>query len=466
MTKNDFTSGPEPLEGADSLSATGMFLRAFDSESQAASQGAEDPLQASPVKPASAPQQGPGTTRVDWLIEPMSPPPSAPPSVPSAPSASKPGGPGEFTQMFQAAESRQGSTPPAFQASTPPPVAAQRPAVSPESQPAPNPSSPSASPAPGEFTRIFVNTSVPATEPRTPGNSAKTVVEPLQFTPPPANPSRMKGFSAPGVSDSASAEGSFTQFFKAAPSTPAPAPPPMQQAPAFAPPAPPPPQAHSPAKEWQPDFGSSPKPLDPGPSSPSATGLLSSLSGPGMSTAAPRQPEVTPYRPEPIPSYSSTPAPPPAEPSPLEEGSVTRLIQRISQTQREAPPEPVIPQAHTPAPPPMSSGPGEFTRIISGDTVRAAISTPPPPAPAPHAPPAPAAAFPPVPAPAPPAFHAPAAPPAPKIEPPKIAAPKLAPPALAAPKSKLEAMVPILLIINTFLLVIVLVVVIFAMKAK
>ena len=39
-------------------------------------------------------------------------------------------------------------------------------------------------------------------------------------------------------------------------------------------------------------------------------------------------------------------------------------------------------------------------------------------------------------------------------------------PALAAPKSKLEALVPILLVINTFLLVVLLVVVIFALKAK
>lgn len=38
-------------------------------------------------------------------------------------------------------------------------------------------------------------------------------------------------------------------------------------------------------------------------------------------------------------------------------------------------------------------------------------------------------------------------------------------PALAPPKSKLEAMVPILLVINTFLLVLLLVVVIFLIKS-
>jgi hypothetical protein len=40
----------------------------------------------------------------------------------------------------------------------------------------------------------------------------------------------------------------------------------------------------------------------------------------------------------------------------------------------------------------------------------------------------------------------------------------MAAPALAAPKGKLEAMVPILLVINTFLLIVLLVVVVFAMK--
>jgi hypothetical protein len=39
-------------------------------------------------------------------------------------------------------------------------------------------------------------------------------------------------------------------------------------------------------------------------------------------------------------------------------------------------------------------------------------------------------------------------------------------PALAPPKGKLEAMVPILLVINTFLLLLLLMVVIFLIKAK
>jgi hypothetical protein len=471
MTQNDFTSGPEHPEGADSLSATGMFLRSFDSEPQAT----DDMSQAGQGKPAAAPQPGPGATRVDWLVEPVSPPPSA------APPASKPGGPGEFTQMFQAVESRPSpASPPASQAPFQPPPVAEQPVTRLESQPAP-------APAPGEFTRVFVTGSIP-----TPDHSAKTLVEPPQFTPPAANPSRLKGFSSPGVSGSASAEGSFTQFFKAVPSTPAP--PPAQSVQAYNPPPPVPPIAQAPPpqqKPWslEPEFGSAPKSFDPSPEPGSATGLLSSLgsSSPGSSSPsysspsspAPWQPEPAPYKPDPLPSYTApqpsfTPAPPP-EPSAIESGSVTRLIQRLSQTPREAPPETVIPQPQRPAPPPVSSGPGEFTRMISGDAVKAAIGAPAPP---PTAPPAaaPAAGFPPVPM---PAVAPPAAPPAqaapkfeppkfepPKFEPPKIAAPKLAPPALAAPKGKLESMVPILLVINTFLLVILLVVVIFAMKAK
>ncbi len=55
----------------------------------------------------------------------------------------------------------------------------------------------------------------------------------------------------------------------------------------------------------------------------------------------------------------------------------------------------------------------------------------------------------------------------PQFQAPKFEAPK--PPAMpalaaAAPKGKLEAMVPILLIVNTFLLILLLVVVLFALK--
>jgi hypothetical protein len=289
----------------------------------------------------------------------------------------------------------------------------------------------------------------------------------------------MKGFSTPGVSDSASAEGSFTQFFKAAPSTPAAASTPFAPVQSYRPPPPPPPQE----TPWQhePEFAAPTKPADSTPSQ-SVTGLMSALSSPGGPSSGPRQPEVAPYRPEPMPSY--TPAPP-QEPSSIDSGSVTKLIQRLSQVQREAPPEPRMPIASE-APKTANVNaplgePGEFTRMISGDTVKAALggaAVPAQPAPAAAAPPPAAMPHLAVPAVAPPTIAPPTITPptvtgggvhAPKVEPPKIAPPKITPPALpalAAPKSKLEGMVPILLVVNTFLLVVLLVVVIFALKAK
>jgi hypothetical protein len=450
MDKNDFNS--DPLNQTDPLSATGMFLNSF---------GSTPPQEASDTDVAKSLEatSGPGATRTDW------PPPSAAPASPVPPPSGS--GPGEFTQIFQAMEQRQGR----------PPLSQQPPA---------SPTVPAPSQGPGEFTRIFVSGSTPSTEqkssepkisePKISEQRARTVVEPPLITPPASNPSRMKGFSTPGVSDSASAEGSFTQFFKASPAAPASMPssaPPVQS---YKPstPTPPPPLVEKP---WQrePEFDSITKPADASPSSPSATGLLSALSNPAMSPSAPRQPEVTPYRPEPLPSY--TPTPPPVESSTMEAGSVTKLIQRLSQVPREAPRE--TPQAHvTPAavasaPPQMNSSlgePGEFTRMISGDTVKAALGA----APAvPAAQPAPAAAppiaMPHLAVPAIPAIAPPAIPVAKAAAPPKLELPKIAPPAapvFAAPKSKLEAMVPILLVINTFLLVVLLVVVIFALKAK
>jgi hypothetical protein len=438
MSENDFKSGQGPQGQDEPLSATAMFLRSFDS----APAPSKESAQASEVKPAVAP-----------------PVFGAEASGPASSSA----GPGEFTQMFQAIEARPSASAPSAAFQTPPP------APKPEFQA-------SSAPAPGEFTRIFVASSAAPKEP-----VAKTSAEIPAFQPAATGPSKLKGFSTPGISDSASAEGSFTQFFKTTPSAspPAPATPPPPVQAYTLPPAP----AAPPVRDWprEPEYGAASKPFDPGPTSGSglgsapaagsATGMLSSSFGsPAASSPAPWSQEPPPYRAEPLPSYTPAPPPPPAESSGSESGGVTRLIQRLSQVQREAPPEPVIPSTPIPAPPPpASSGPGEFTRMISGSAVKAALSgAAPPPAAPPAAPPAPAAAVPiaapplPVPAmPPPPAFKAPAAPPAPKIE-----APKLAPPALAAPKGKLEAMVPILLVVNTFLLIVILLVVIFALKGK
>jgi hypothetical protein len=58
----------------------------------------------------------------------------------------------------------------------------------------------------------------------------------------------------------------------------------------------------------------------------------------------------------------------------------------------------------------------------------------------------------------------------PAVSAPKITVPHLpavpAPPALPAPKGKLESLVPMLLVVNTFLLVVILVVMLFLIRAR
>jgi hypothetical protein len=125
MTMNDFNPGPEPHEQGESLSATGMFLRALESNSAPPQQ----PAEANVAKPAA---------------------PQAAPAV-SGPSSS---GPGEFTQMFQALNPAHGSNqaPP----SIPVPPVPSAPASSAPANPPSSAPAPSAGPGPGEFTRIFV----------------------------------------------------------------------------------------------------------------------------------------------------------------------------------------------------------------------------------------------------------------------------------------------------------------------
>jgi hypothetical protein len=440
MTKDDSNSGSKPAEQADPLSATGMFLRAFDLETE----GAKKP--SDPFPPAPAPAAPPRSSSYGSDLPAFGDAPTRPVAPPAQPSGA---GPGEFTQMFNAL----GPKPPA---ATPPPAREMPPQS--VAQAAKSPSPAPADAAQGEFTRVFASGMTPANTP-----PAKTIQEPRP-APPAANPSRAKGFSSPGTSDSASA-GSFTQFFNSTPS----AAPPRSSAPvpSSMPPSPsnPPP---APDMSWKDDpiFKPAPKPSSTDQSSPSVTGILSSLASPGGSPTS-RQPEPAAYRPDPLASYAP---PKPAEPSASEPGGVTRLIKRLEQQQAAPPPPP--PSA--PAPPPASSGPGEFTRMMKGLGSNPAASAPPaapppqaaspafptftpPPFTPPAPPPMPAAAPPHAAAPSPPVFAAPVLPPVPK--PPAIALPP-------APKSKLEAMVPILLVINTFLLLLLLMVVIFLIKSR
>jgi len=404
----------------DSLSATGMFLRAFGENAK------------------------PETTPSDPLAK--SPLPGMPqPSVQQPASGSKVA-PGEFTQLFQSLEAKPVAAP------APGP---QEPQFRPTSS-AKAPSSPLAEPAgdrgPGEFTRIFVG-GAPSPSPR--GIEEPTRAVPLPTSTPSA--SRSKGFSAPGVSGSASGEGSFTQLFNTPPPSPSgtPAQPPVSSSP------------RNPAWNNDPIFRT---PQNPPPAEPSSsvTNLIASLGAPSDPGAAGRH-EPVPYRPDPIPRSAPLAS---SEPQVSSEG-VTRLIQRLAQTPVEQ--APVAPAT----PPPVNSGPGEFTRMISRMELSTPVAEPAPAAPPPAAQPAPAAfAFPATPAvPAVPHLAAPAVPhaAAPKFTPPAVPSaplpavpkpPALVAPALAPPKSKLESMVPILLVINTFLLLILLIVVIFLIKSK
>jgi hypothetical protein len=190
----------------------------------------------------------------------------------------------------------------------------------------------------------------------------------------------------------------------------------------------------------------------------------------------------------------------PAGLSATNENSVTRLIQRLSDTQRfsTAAPPPVQddldlrPQV---APQPSSTEPSEYTRIMKNLTAKAAPAggagwaAPAQPTLTPFALPQPALAQPAFaqPALAQPALAqptlsqpgpAPAAPPAPAVHFPAVATPAVPlprlpevplavpKPALAAPKSRMEELIPILLIVNTFLLMVILLVLIFALKGK
>lgn len=469
------SSGSKSPEQEEPLSATAMFLRSLESPPA----DAPDAFASGPARP------GTEAARSEWPAEAAPPPSPAP----------KPG-PGEFTRIFQAMDKHAIDKVDKAFAPAPADPAAGR--IEPATTPA-------AAPGPGEFTRIFVAGSTPVSP-----AVAKTVIEPpplpppqppAQFTPPPPAappaPPKLKGFSSPGISDSASAEGSFTQIFKpVAPSSSAPAPsgsatgifsgsmPASGNTPAQ--PAAPPESKLNPGldarpdRPWkpEPDFGSSAQPPSATPPS-GITGFVSALATPSAPVGA-RAAEPVPYRPDPVPAY--TPQTPTASPvSTLEAGSVTRLINRLSQVEAAPPPPPPV---ASPAAPPAASGPGEFTRMISAAQFGNAAAAPPPVAPS-TPPPAPAGpafalpqapplAIPPMPqhaAPPPPAMHLPhpATPPPAQahLQPPKIEAPKppaLAAPALAAPKGKLEAMVPILLVVNTFLLIVLLVVVIFAMK--
>ena len=483
MTKPDWTPENQPAPANEPLSATAMFLSAFGDEPDAAPKSAaENPpavttAQSAAAAPPAFPLEQPAGYAAPLPAEPKvaEPPKSAP---------------GEFTKLFQAISAGEPQRP----AAPPAPPVVQHVVPPPEPKPAPAASSQ------GEFTRIFLKQSDPAPAQQTPRVTPFVPPAPAApaDTPRASEPSRMKGFSSPGVSDSASAAGSFTQFFQAQPSAPSPAPAP--RTPEFEAPAPLPPKPPEEFK-WpsEPSFDTSSGSAGHGSSPSSATGLLASLATPGGYSA-----EAKPQPAQPFPSF--TPAPPPVAPSGSQAGSVTRLIQQLSETVPTPPPlaPPPSDMELAEAPPPaVSTGPGEFTRMISGSAIKDATSAPaqPPahssaPAPAPIAMPPmginmsvqppvvppmqmnvavqanpahPISAHASAPMPQMPhaSVHAAQAPlQVPGIAPLHVPVPKVTAPAVAAPKSKLQEMLPLLLVVNTFLLIILIVVVIFAIKAK
>jgi hypothetical protein len=341
-----------------------------------------------------------------------------------AKAGAKPAPPGEFTQMFQQLD--------------PPP-----------SPPLPQANSTNLPPQePGEFTRMFVAAATsPGFRPAAPVPAA------APFTPP-VTP-RVRGFSAPGVSDSASPEGSFTQLFRT-PSSP-PAPPAVQP---FTPLPSAPPQPAEPA--WPQNF-------DPAPNRDAmAPGGLSQLFRSLSEESEPPSKRIGE-------SFSVSGPAPPAQPPTTNPASVTRLIQRLTEQE---------PAASTPAAPPVAaspslSGPGEFTRIMAGVTNPAPggdpgvaagnFATPvaptlvfPTAVPAAPAPPFAAPQVPAVPA---PAFAAPKVPAVAPPHPPPLQPPKVtvsAPP----PKSKLQQMLPMLLVLNAFLVVVLILLLVFALKSR
>ncbi len=431
MTKTDRTSDSEPIE--EPLSATGMFLRAFGKEPE-------------PPQEQSGQSPPPVVTikETKQAAEPvLASSPHASSVIPASVEA-QPGSPGEFTRLFQAAEP-PGAVPQGQ--AVQPPV----PSIEPKQMP-PSP--------PGEFTRIFVKPAGAKPAERIASAPARTFSHPLPAVPLATGSPRMKGFSS-GASDSASAEGSFTQSFQTPAPAPVPAPTPRVESH-----SPPSPDPATPAEEikWprQPDFSVAEGPVERGADTSSVTSLFASFGLAGQ-----RQEEIKPRRAEPLPSFRPAP---PAPPSTDESGSVTQLIQRLSEGVRTAPPEPHPAPVETPSPA-LHSGPGEYTRMISGIATKAPTGAlgPPaaaPPAPAPFSIPlaAPPLAVPPAPKPAVP--YSPPAMQTPKIEPPAAPAPNIVPPTVPAPAGKFQEMVPILLVINTFLLLVLILLTIFALRAK
>jgi hypothetical protein len=406
MTEDGKKPGIEGAGHPDPLSATGMFLNAFQTQpDQPVEQEQESAVEWFAAEDKSGAALGGAKLGGPWG-QPLNAP-SVPSSAPRPSLGEGKPVPGEFTQMFHKLE---------FAPS--PPVSS-----APEARPSPE----IARQEPGEFTRMFVRAT--ASMPQRP---MPAVSDPAAFAPP-ATP-RLKGFSTPGVSDSASAEGSFTQLFQT--SAPAPAAPVR----AFTP------LSNGTEAAWSSNLDTPPS--KDAMESAGATQLFRALS-PENESPANRFGEQSA---QPAVPVANTPS------------SITMLIQRLTEDLQSSAASSPLP-ASGPEPAGVSE-PGEFTRIMSGGSARGVAAQGGPAGkvagPVPAVFPIPAAPLPPA-----PAFSAPAAP---AIAVPKLQAPPIPAPPVAAsadpPQSKLQQMMPMLLVLNAFLLVVLILLVVFLLKSR
>jgi len=404
MSPKDGTSDEPSAHEVDPLSATGMFLSALGAESR-------PPLQRAP----------------DVFAEPLPKSTAIPPADAERPQAF----PGEFTRLFQAAEPSHPAPVQRFPRQTNAPGSELDPA---------------AANSPGEFTRIFVKP--PEHAPAPP--AAKATPRTESVSKPASAMPRLRGYSS-GVSDSASADGTLAGTAQLRPSDPFAAP--RVPASAPAPPVSRAPQSSTPQEEFKWTPQSEPRSFDrPAKPLEESQGSSAFFASPDSSRSSSER--VNLKGSDPLASfYSSRPGGTSAVDEP---GGVTRLIQKLSEDVRVLPRADAPPAVPEVAAPSSESFPGEFTRMISKSSVPggSAVS---------------GSASLPVQASAPPLAAPVIAPPAiqvPSVTLPQPPAPKMAPPVAAAPPGKFQAMVPILLVVNTFLLLVLIVLVIFALKAR
>ena len=503
----------EPSESGDAGSATGMF--SAPPKTDAPSSSILDSLRSD----ARLIQELQGPPPSPTVIEsrPMPPSPASSPATTGSE-------PGEFTRIYQTMPFAPPAAPPSSDGAKPfaGPTPAEAPAAQPKKQPVgdftklftqlPTPRStvvrqaasprpmplppteaPTAMPAaPGEFTQMFQSLGPgPAVEQTAPASSTSRPRGPLSQAP--VDQPVIKNEIEPQTE-----AGNFTQLFQSiSPQSPleakAPAPSPIKE------PAAPPPTsesrsftnlfqaaqsqprsepAYSPREPKQPQFNQDLATPGTGASAASQGGFTRMFES--LSEERVKDPpfSVAPQRSS-VPEPSPSPAAPSSQPLHAGPGEFTRLMQSLSEpvtsaasaasSSNPSPLLPPVPQPPAMSAPPPQQGPGEFTRIISNAALREAQGRVPAAA-APQSQPSAAAAYPQMaPMPQQPVFappQRPAMPPTPAFQAPTFAPPQ--PPAAPAPApaqgSKFQEYLPILIVINIFVLLVVVLIVIFVLR--